>query len=661
MSRFYQTSLPRFIEDTVYTPPWEFIQKRILLEDERVKDLISKTTELAGQGNIEHLNISADNELVQAIQAEYEDELKNIINNIQQYPTNTAQNEKAIHEFQRKWNTDRSSGRIFSVEDRKKSFDSWDKLWEGFEDQDARNLMREHLLNELNENAFNDPTYRFDGQGLVARPNLESQEHQAFLQRIREQITVDKDGRYMMNDKFITEENVQQVAIDTLLSDPKFDGYKKQSIQLGLRGFVDEDGQEIPILNEDGSLNEEHAFYSDINKVVNAIAFNQRTIAHDRFIGSGGGRSSRGSSKEVKEQELFPHKTLNVVPLNEVPDYDKDTKTQNYKYPVGTDERVAYERIKKAQSHAGKKMLKSMATKDVDALNFAVFVKDKYVYSNDKKNALIKKYIKEFHPNIENKKYENSRFYGKHLDNISPSLSNEYKNIYAKFEDVVEIKNKAIDEWYDFQGKYGTPLNMIQLDDERSKFNAIENLTKTRNDFVFSPVNGDDREFHVGGSKDVDKILKNLDHNKTIYYGGANANGIQTFLFTSDGKDYYAYQQLNSKNKNVVHFDAVLALNDNHELKNYFALLEQETLHALYKSGLKDIDEQDSFFSINMPLFNENIQLSYYPNGASEPLNHFFVKDKGREIAFESLEDIINYYYSEYEQKQEKLHEIINE
>jgi len=647
MSRFYQTSLPRFIEDTVYTPPWEFIQKRILLEDERVKDLISKTTELAGQGNIEHLNISADNELVQTIQAEYEEELKNIINIIQQYPTNTAQHEKAINELKRKQDIERTAGRAFFIEDRKKSYDGWVKSQEGFEDQDVWNLMREHHLKKLNEHVYNDPTYRFDGQGLVPRPNLETQEHQAFLQQTREQITVDEKGRYIKNNKFITEENIRQIAIDTLLSDPNYNGYKKQMVQLGANGFVDKDGQELPMLNEDGTLNEDHAFYSDINKIVNAIAFNQQTIVHDRLAGLGGGRSGgRSGNKKIATTKIEKGKSLIITPIPKTWDYKDDAEFSKnkdwFRMPIETEERMAYERVREARRYAYKNANLINPAKDETQERFLAYIDNENIYK-DLVGEFISKNRKIFPTEI----IIESEFDG---GTILREKKSKNEIDFREFaEDYMKLSQDFVEEHYKSQEELFKPLSLDRLDGKQQIIDTVQNLRLRQNDFVFQPFEG---EGFIEG-KDAKDIVKNIDTKNPIFYGGVSANGLNTFLFTSGGKEYYAHLKPTSLNKNEIHFDAVFGTGKEilESAKKDFL---DRRMYYLYNSGAT-LENDEIHRSIPLAFFGKKMTLHSYERINNDHENPEVVyrveENKNRLIDFNSLEEMFDYYEREYRER----------
>ena len=86
MGRFFQTAPTQFVEDFIYTPPWELIQQNNMLEAQNYETQ-KKTANLLNTIPIQNWD-KADSELARAKQEEYKNLAEPIIQTLHVDPNN---------------------------------------------------------------------------------------------------------------------------------------------------------------------------------------------------------------------------------------------------------------------------------------------------------------------------------------------------------------------------------------------------------------------------------------------------------------------------------------------------------------------------------------------------------------------------------------------
>ena len=293
MGRFYQTAKPRFTDNNIYQAPWQLMSSVIQANDQRTDNLLSKTEILEGVvDNIQHLNYEGENNRVKKIQDKYRTKIDELTNKVYENPTEYRKNLPAIKKLQRDMLQDKTSGDWYNIEQRHSGYKNWLKENEKLKETNPTlfNQLNNHWFNDVVNKSNNDPNAKFSGQKIIDRPDLSDEKTRKIFENIKANYNeyLTPDGTYKIGDKTLTEEEVAQVAMAELFSDPSYAGYANQMGNLlGQKGFYDENGKSLPlfIAGENGKnrLNFDHAFANDILSVAKTYGFNEHTVEADKY------------------------------------------------------------------------------------------------------------------------------------------------------------------------------------------------------------------------------------------------------------------------------------------------------------------------------------------------------------------------------------------
>lgn len=221
MSRFYQTTDGRFIDANIYQMPYELAQSVIATHEQRVDEMVAETDILSGAvDTIQHLNFDAENERVKALQEKYGSTIDDLTQKIYENPLEYQSHLPALKKAQRDLLKDRNSGEWFNIEQRYKDYQKW------LEDNKDVRENNPNLFNQLNKHWYDDITNRatsntgarFKGQQIIDRPDLIEGYRQHF-ENIKASSKEYKDGLYKIKGKWVSEEEVADIAWNTLMSD----------------------------------------------------------------------------------------------------------------------------------------------------------------------------------------------------------------------------------------------------------------------------------------------------------------------------------------------------------------------------------------------------------------------------------------------------------
>ena len=132
MGRFFETAPTQFVEDFIYTPPWELIQQNNLLEAQNYETQ-KKTANLLNTIPIQNWD-KADSKLARAKQEEYKNLAEPIIQTLQTDPNNKEAQLK-LHDLTNKLYQDYTYGDLAKLRKNKEQYDKFmgyaDKLAPG--------------------------------------------------------------------------------------------------------------------------------------------------------------------------------------------------------------------------------------------------------------------------------------------------------------------------------------------------------------------------------------------------------------------------------------------------------------------------------------------------------------------------------------------------
>jgi len=310
MGRFYRTARPTFVDDNIYTPPVELMQGVLATHEKRTDDLISQSDLLDGAvDSIQHLNFEAENERVKQLQTKYKESVDGITQKIYENPLEYQKHLPQLKQLQKEMMNDKTSGEWYNIEQRYGDYQNWLKDNEKLRESNPTlfNQLNNHWYSDVVNRGSADSQAKFAGQKIIDKPDLISGYRQHF-ENIKANASEISDGKYKIGNKWVSEDEVANIAWNTLLSDKNYKGYvNQQGNILGERGFFDDQGNSINAFNlVDGEgknitfeeyqklsseekknvkrqLNPNNAFFSDLSSVAETYSFTEQTVEEDKF------------------------------------------------------------------------------------------------------------------------------------------------------------------------------------------------------------------------------------------------------------------------------------------------------------------------------------------------------------------------------------------
>src|SRR4030067_1387533 len=310
MGRCYQRPTPKFVDDNMYKAPIELMQGVLGTHEARTDELISRTDLLEGAvDQVQHLNFDAENERVKNLQQKYSSGIEGITEAIYKNPLEYQKHMPAIKSLQKEMLQDKNSGEWYQIEKRLGDYQTWVEENKDLKDSNPTlyNKLNNYYYNDLVGRATEDGEARFTGQKGIDKPDL-IQGYTKQFENIKASSTEQSNGMYKISDKWLSEDEVSNIAWNTLISDKNYQGYVNQMGNvLGEEGYVDENGRPMNACNlVDGNgkvitydeytklpeadkklvkkqLDPTNAFYSDLAAVSQTYSFSERTLEEDQY------------------------------------------------------------------------------------------------------------------------------------------------------------------------------------------------------------------------------------------------------------------------------------------------------------------------------------------------------------------------------------------
>ena len=124
MGRFFQTAPTQFVEDFIYTPPWELMQQ-VASQKQKIYDAAIASTKLFDNIPIEHLQGEDDVYNVQEKQRYYAENAANIAKAIQNDPSKAQQYLNNIDSLQKELQKDFTTGDISKIQGSAQAYKKW--------------------------------------------------------------------------------------------------------------------------------------------------------------------------------------------------------------------------------------------------------------------------------------------------------------------------------------------------------------------------------------------------------------------------------------------------------------------------------------------------------------------------------------------------------
>lgn len=249
MAQFFKLTTPTYIDNTIYSPPADLIEKVILNEDANIDKIIAQQ-DFLNNIKIDHIATPEDEENVKRIKQKYSDKLDNIVNPILKNPLEWRNHINDIKTVQKEMNQDFLDGDISKITNNYNAYTKWLA--------DHEKLRKENPV--VFQAALTDAMKRFGGDSLKNNWSqeqvIDDPDFDKYVTDAAKILKADgydsveelPDGRgYIVkkNGKVeeLSVEKVTNYLLNKFLSDPKNLYWAKQRQQWGLGTYFDESGK----------------------------------------------------------------------------------------------------------------------------------------------------------------------------------------------------------------------------------------------------------------------------------------------------------------------------------------------------------------------------------------------------------------------------------
>lgn len=250
MARFYKTTNPDFVDDFMYTPPWELAGKVMEANEQGIQQTIA-STQMFQDFDIQHINDPVLKEQAEGIKNKYASSADEIAKSLQ---TQLASNPQAwrsqlpkIGKLAQELQKDVRSGDIFKMMSDSQRQQAWIE-----NNKDANPELLNAAYNEITRRFQADPERKeeWSAAGLdnISKFDINNKEIIEQLRKFELQTedSFSPDESLIIKRKFRDKDALVQNYMSLVLADPEAQRYLQQATALKLPGFVDKEGNPIP-------------------------------------------------------------------------------------------------------------------------------------------------------------------------------------------------------------------------------------------------------------------------------------------------------------------------------------------------------------------------------------------------------------------------------
>lgn len=241
MGRFYSTADPTYVDDFIYQPPWEMMDKVLAKKQQGYDNAIQSTAIVEDMLDIKHLDYDSDasKEIAAGYQAQIDDLTRSLEENPDQYSKIMPKIMKLAKDISR----DRKEGNISYIEGRAAGFQKLQEDNAALKADEPETYAQylNHYYNETKEKTAEDFTTKHSGAIGVAKPNFNSADIQALMKQTKESARDQQNGFYLIGETWLSEAEIQENVLNMVMSDPKAQQYLRQMSTLKAPGYYNEE------------------------------------------------------------------------------------------------------------------------------------------------------------------------------------------------------------------------------------------------------------------------------------------------------------------------------------------------------------------------------------------------------------------------------------
>lgn len=275
MARYYDTARPEFVNDFVYQPPWELINK-VGAKKQQDYDTALASANILRDIQINHLNSDDEVANVQEKQRFYNDWADNIVAQIRKDPNNANSYASEIDKAKRALVRDYNTGDISKITGSYNSAQAWEKQAEDIRKKSPTryNAAKQYFYNTWGGNSLDK---QWNGTGVTE--DVDWQKIYDAASKIKadeyEQESARASGRYIYKNKQsgekLTEEEVMSNILGRVLT-PDNRASLQQTQQFGISRYFDP---------ETGALDLNAPGWMPSRLVAGSVAYNKQSRSQD--------------------------------------------------------------------------------------------------------------------------------------------------------------------------------------------------------------------------------------------------------------------------------------------------------------------------------------------------------------------------------------------
>lgn len=248
MAQFYQTAEGRIdsADSFMYKPPIELMQQALDYNNQGVSTALA-TANLYNNLDINYIDDAREREIVDRKVSYYSNKSKEIQDEILKDPSAWQRLQPNIQALGAELQKDMTTGDIAKIQGSYNSLQKW--MQDNEELRKTSPRVYQQGLNHYMTAWRNQDNRSLDGQfsavNLVSAPDIMQDKYRKIFEGVKANAETKTGGMYKYDNKYVTEQELQEIAYGLLMSDEQFKSYARQQTTFGDSGWVDKNAEGV--------------------------------------------------------------------------------------------------------------------------------------------------------------------------------------------------------------------------------------------------------------------------------------------------------------------------------------------------------------------------------------------------------------------------------
>lgn len=236
----YTTTSPTFSNDFMYNAPWELAMNALQFNEKQVTNIHDQATLFGGAtDSINYLE--ADRANVEAERAKINTEVDDITAQLKEDPTQWRRLAPKIKSVGANLQTNLKTGNLSKIQGSYNAYQSFQKQYEDLAKKDPQTVQRvsaKYLADWKEKNPNGSLNSIFQGGPIHGKVSLMDEKFQKIFKEIKADKSTTIQGLYKIDNKWVSEKEVEQIALSMAMSDPDMVNYVRQQQWLGDESYT---------------------------------------------------------------------------------------------------------------------------------------------------------------------------------------------------------------------------------------------------------------------------------------------------------------------------------------------------------------------------------------------------------------------------------------